>query len=137
MTKNTTVTNKSNIVIFDIDSQGVVTQQLTDLPQDETLQNTLLEALYPGIKVAIANVPTGFLDGFEESAVANALVKINSHNVEYRLIGASGSAKDGKFYLVDADHVQAIAERFQFWPEAAIVYFGILVSPCRVMLDEP
>jgi hypothetical protein len=137
MTNITTVTNKSNVVVFDIDSQGVVTQQLTDLPQDETLTNTLLEALYPGIKVAIANVPTGFLDGFEESAVANALVKINSHKVEYRLIGASGSAKDGKFYLVDADHAQAIAERFQFWPEAAIVYFGILVSPCRVMLDEP
>jgi hypothetical protein len=129
--------NSKPVVVFDIDSQGNVTQQLTDNAEETTLENTLLEALYPGIKLAIANVPTGFLDGFEESTVANALVGIRCNNVEYRLIGASGSAKEGKFYLVDADHAQTIAERFQFWPEAAIVYFGILVSPCRVMLDEP
>lgn len=137
MEKNTTVSNKSNVVVFDIDSQGIVTQQLTDNGAETTLENTLLEALYPGIKLAIANVPTGFLDGFEESAVANALVSIRCNNVEYCLIGASGSAKDGKFYLVDSYYAQTIAERFQHWPEAAIVYFGILVSPCRVMLDEP
>ena len=136
MNENTTF-NATQVVVFDIDSQSNVTQQLTDNAQETTLENTLLEALYPGIKVAIANVPTGFLDGFEESAVANALVSIRSNNTEYRLVGASGSAKEGKFYLVDADHAQTIAERFQFWPEAAIVYFGILVSPCRVMIDEP
>lgn len=136
MQKNITAASKQ-VVVFDIDSQGNVTQQLTDNAAEATIENTLLDALYPGIKVAIANVPTGFLDGFEESAVANALVSIRSNNVEYRLIGASGSAKEGKFYLVDADHAQTIAERFQFWPEAAIVYFGILVSPCRVMIDEP
>jgi hypothetical protein len=137
MEKNTTTSNKSNVVVFDVDSQGNVMQQLTDNAEEMTLENTLLEALYPGIRMAIANVPTGFLDGFEESAVANALVSIRSNNFEYRLIGASGSAKEGKFYLVDADHAQTVAERFQFWPEAAIVYFGILVSPCRVMIDEP
>jgi len=136
MQKNTTPSTKQ-VVVFDIDSQGNVTQQLTDNAAETTLENTLLDVLYPGIKAAIANVPTGFLDGFEESTVANAMVSIHSNNVEYRLIGASGSAKDGKFYLVDAAHAQTIAERFQFWPEAAIVYFGILVSPCRVMIDEP
>jgi hypothetical protein len=30
-----------------------------------------------------------------------------------------------------------IADRFQHWPQAAIVYFGILVSPCKVMMEEP
>jgi len=59
------------------------------------------------------------------------------HGQSFTVYGASGSAKEGKFYLVDADHAQTIAERFQFWPEAATVYFGILVSPCRVMIDEP
>jgi hypothetical protein len=45
-------------------------------------------------------------------------------------IGA-GSAKKGKFYFVDREQSRAIAERFQHWPQAAIVYFGILVSPCK------
>jgi len=53
------------------------------------------------------------------------------------LVGASGSAKKGKFYFVDQEHSRAIAERFQHWPQAAIVYFGILVSPCKVMMEEP
>ena len=30
-----------------------------------------------------------------------------------------------------------VAERFQRWPQAAIVYFGVLVSPCKVMMEEP
>lgn len=136
MEKNST-SGKKQVVVFDIDSQGNVTQQLTDNPQETTLENSLLQALYPDIKIAIVNVPTGFLDGFEESVVANAMVSILSNGTEYRLIGASGAAKEGKFYLVDAAHAQVIGERFQFWPEAAIVYFGILVSPCRVTLDEP
>jgi hypothetical protein len=135
--ENTSTSTKKPVVVFDIDSQGNVTQQLTDNPQETTLERTLLEALFPDIKVAIVNVPTGFLDGYEESVVANAMAAIQSNGTEYRLVGASGAAKEGKFYLVDADHAQAIARRFQHWPEAAIVYFGILVSPCRVTMDEP
>ena len=57
--------------------------------------------------------------------------------IHYKLVGASGSAKKGKFYFVDQEHSRAIAERFQHWPQAAIVYFGILVSPCKVMMEEP
>jgi len=49
----------------------------------------------------------------------------------FRLIGASASAKSGKFYAVDERYEPAIAERFRKWPEAAITYFGILVSPCK------
>ena len=57
--------------------------------------------------------------------------------VEYRLIGASGSAKNGKYYAVSKEFEQPIAERFQQWPEAAITYFGILISPCKVRVEEP
>ena len=32
---------------------------------------------------------------------------------------------------------EPIAERFQQWPEAAITYFGILISPCKVRIEEP
>ena len=34
-------------------------------------------------------------------------------------------------------YAPAIAERFQHWPEAAIVYFSILVTDCKVVIEEP
>jgi len=65
------------------------------------------------------------------------MAKLIYGGVEYRLVGASNSAKDGKFYFVDLAHSKQIAERFQHWPEAAMVYFAILVSDCKLMVDEP
>jgi len=39
---------------------------------------------------------------------------------------------------VDAQHEKLIAERFQKWPQAAInVTFGILVSDCKVVIQQP
>ena len=123
------------VVTLDIDSTGSVTQRLTNL--ETTLENTLLNALYPGIKVAVVNVPNEPLDAYEESQVENAMVDLKFKNTPYKLVGASGSSKDGKFYFVDKDHSQSIAERFQHWPQAAIVYFGILVSSCKVVIEDP
>jgi len=57
--------------------------------------------------------------------------------VRFRLVGASASAKSGKFYAVDERYEPAIAERFRKWPEAAITYFGILVSPCKQRISCP
>jgi hypothetical protein len=67
------------------------------------------------------------LTPYEQSVVENRMASLNYGGVEYKLVGASGSAKDGKFYFVDQAHAGQIAERFQHWPEAAIVYFAILV----------
>jgi hypothetical protein len=64
-------------------------------------------------------------------------MRVRHEGREYCLIGASGSAKDGKFYAVDAQHEKLIADRFQKWPQAAITYFGILVSDCKVVIQEP
>jgi hypothetical protein len=133
--------NKTNrfsieqVVTLDIDANGAVTQRLTNL--ETTLENTLLNALYPGIKVAVVNVPAEPLDAYEESQVENAMASLKFKNTQYKLVGASGSSKDGKFYFVDSNHSRAIAERFQHWPQAAMVYFGILVSDCRVVIEEP
>src|SRR5580704_801225 len=137
MTKNTT-TNKYRIPAdqlqnLEIDRNGRVAPRLHDL---EPLKNTLLSVLYPGIKVASVNVPAEPLDDYEEAQVENALARLVWNGVHYKLAGASGSAKKGKFYFVDREHSRAIAERFQHWPQAAIVYFGILVSPCKVMMEE-
>jgi hypothetical protein len=123
------------VVTLEIDSRGEVKQRLTAL--DAKLENTLLEALYPGIKIAVVQVPTEPLDAFEESVVANRMASIVHNNVHYKLVGASGSSKDGKFYFADEEYAPALAERFHSWPQAAIVYFGILVSPCQVVIDEP
>ena len=137
MTKNTTTNDyripADQIQNIEIDRNGRVAPRLHDL---EPLKNTLLSVLYPGIKVASVNVPTEPLDDFEEGQVENALARLVWNGIHYKLVGASGSAKKGKFYFVDRDHSRAIAERFQHWPQAAIVYFGILVSPCKVMIEE-
>jgi hypothetical protein len=138
MKKYSNKTNRFSIeqvVTLDIDSTGGVSQRLTNL--ETTLENTLLNALYPGIKVAVVNVPTEPLDPYEESQVENAMANLKFKNTPYKLVGASGSSKDGRFYFVDKDHSQLIAERFQHWPQAAIVYFGILVSSCKVVIEEP
>ncbi len=63
--------------------------------------------------------------------------KIVYEGVEYCLVGASASAKNGKYYAVDSAHANAIAQRFRFWPEPAMTYFGILVSPCKVCVEFP
>ena len=138
MTNNTTTNNyripADQIQNLEIDRNGRVAPRLHDL---EPLKNSLLSALYPGIKVASVTVPTEPLDDYEEAQVENALARLIWNGVHYKLVGASGSAKKGKFYFVDLEHSRAIAERFQHWPQAAIVYFGILVSPCKVMMEEP
>jgi hypothetical protein len=138
MTKNTTTNNyripADQLQNLEIDRNGRVAPRLHDL---EPLKNTLLSVLYPGIKVASINVPAELLDDYEEAQVENALARLVWNGIHYKLVGASGSAKKGKFYFVDREHSQAIADRFQHWPQAAIVYFGILVSPCKVMMEEP
>ena len=137
MTKNKTNNYRipaDQIQNLEIDRNGRVAPRLHDL---EPLKNTLLSVLYPGIKVASVNVPTEILDDYEESQVENRLAKLVWNGIHYKLVGASGSAKKGKFYFVDQEHSRAIAERFQHWPQAAIVYFGILVSSCKVMMEEP
>jgi hypothetical protein len=138
MTKNTTTNNyripADQLQNLAIDRNGQVAPRLHDL---EPLKNTLLSVLYPGIRVASVTVPTEPLDDYEEAQVENALARLAWNGTHYKLVGASGSAKNGKFYFVDQEHSVVIADRFQHWPQAAIVYFGILVSPCKVMMEEP
>ncbi len=138
MTKNPMTNNyripSDQLQNLEIDRNGRVAPRLRDL---EPLKNTLLSVLYPGIKVASVTVPTEPLDDYEEAQVENALARLIWNGTHYKLVGASGSAKKGKFYFVDREHSRAIAERFQHWPQAAIVYFGILVSPCKVMMEDP
>jgi hypothetical protein len=125
------------VVTLEINETGQVKQRLPRLTQAEQLKNTLLEGLYPGIRVARLNIPPGRLEDFQEALVENSMRFVEFDGVRYRLVGASGSAKSGKFYAVDERYEQVIAERFRHWPQAAITYFGILVSPCKQRIQLP
>ena len=124
------------VTFAEIDEEGKVTKRFPRIDAEGQLKNTVLHKRYPEIRVAVVSVPTLQLDAYEEAKVREALILQRIDDVEYRLVGASGSAKDGKFYAVDAEHEKPIAERFQKWPQAAITYFGILVSDCRTVSEE-
>ena len=134
-TQNTAIDHQL-ILELKIDASGQVTRKQSKLGRKDTLEGKLLAQVYPGIQVARVSVPYE-LAPYEQSVVENTMMKLSYGGVEYRLVGASGSAKDGKFYFVDQAHAEKIAERFQHWPEAAIVYFAILVSDCKLMVEEP
>jgi len=134
-TQNTALDHRL-ILELKIDASGEVTRKQSKLGRKDTLEGKLLAQVYPGIQVARVSVPHE-LTPFEQSVVENRMAKLIYGGVEYKLAGASGSAKDGKFYFVDQAHAKQIAERFQHWPEAAIVYFAILVSDCKLMVEEP
>jgi hypothetical protein len=125
------------VVALEINKEGRLSRKLMELDRQATLENTLLQSLYPGIRVATVDVPREPLDSFEQALVEQALVRIEFDGVRYSLVGATGSAKNGKFYAVDTAHEKKIAERFRSSPQAAITYFGILVSSCKVRIEEP
>jgi hypothetical protein len=126
------------VAALEINEDGKVSRKNMTVDRDSQLENTLLKADYPAIRVATIDIPQQQLDQYQQAMVEHSLgKKIVYDGVEYCLVGASASAKNGKYYAADAAHAKAIAQRFRFWPEAAMTYFGILVSPCRVCIEFP
>jgi hypothetical protein len=139
MTTSTTVATNSGLTVINlmVTKEGKVERRMPNLSPQAQLNNTLLEALCPGIKVASVSVTPEPLDQVERARVESALSRFSVEGTEYRLIGASGSAKNGKYYAVDARFERPLAARFSDWPQAAVTYFGILVSPCQVRMQIP
>ena len=125
------MTSGMHVITLDINEMGHMKKRLPRLTREEQLANTLLEGLYPGIRVARLNLPPGRLEDHQKNEVQRSIRSFELDGTHYRLIGGSASAKNGKFYAVDERYELEIAERFRKWPEAAITYFGILVSPCK------
>ena len=125
------------VFAFEIDRDGHLSKKTMKLGREEQLTNTLLQGFYPGIRVATIDVPTEPLDACEQAIVEQALTKVEFDGIRYSLVGASGSAKKGKFYAVETKYEKRLAERFRFSPQAAMTYFGILVSSSRVMIEVP
>ena len=126
----------NRIVMLDIQKNGSMVERIPGVGQDATTANTLLGVMYPNAKVAIVSVPTEALEDYEEATVARTLTGVRHNGVHYKMVGASGSAKNGKYYFCDAAHEPLLAKRFEMWPEAAITYFGILVSTLKVVREE-
>lgn len=115
---------------FEINREGRLMERKVE-GQLEDMKHTLLEALYPGIQLARVQVPVEPLDSIEQALAEQALGNLKLEGVPYRLVGASGSAKSGRFYAVPQSYEKQLSGRFQNWPEAAVSYFGILTSECR------
>src|SRR3974390_3385077 len=125
------------VLALELDRNGNVSKKTMKLDREAQLTNSLLQGLYPGIHVATVDVPTEPLGSWEQAMVEQALTRIEIDGIRYSLVGASGSAKNGKFYAVESSFEKKLAERFRFSPQAAITYFGILVSSCRGLIEEP
>ena len=125
------------ILALELDRDGHLSKKTMRLAREEQLTNTLLEGFCPGIRVATVDVPTEPLDACEQAIVEQALTRVEFDGIRYSLVGASGSAKKGKFYAVESDYEKRLAERFRFSPQAAMTYFGILVSSCKVLIEVP
>src|SRR5437667_9151412 len=130
-----TTDNPMFVISLDIDSMGQAKTRIPDLEKSAQLHNTLLQGLFPDIRVARLNIPGGVLDESQQALVDQTSKRVNVDGVQFRLVGASGSAKDGKLYAFEARYERVIAERFLNWPQAAITYFGVLVSPCKVRIE--
>ena len=119
----TIVKSQLPVLALEIDEEGTVAQKSMQMTRQGQLENTLLDALYPGIRVATVAIPGTELDEYGRAKVEQALATFRVGGVEYRLIGASGSAKNGKYYAVNQEFEKRISERFQQWPEAASFFF--------------
>src|SRR6201984_2709249 len=125
------------VLAFELDREGRLSRKTMRLSRDETLTNTLLQGFCPGIRVATVDVPSEPLDGCEQAMVEQALARVEFDGIRYSLVGASGSAKKGKFYAVESRYEKKLAERFRYSPQAAMTYFCLLGASCKGMIGVP
>ena len=114
MTSPAPVTTNSGLKVLSltVTKEGKIERKMPNLSPQAQLKNTLLEALCPGIKVASVSVTPEPLDQVERAKVESTLSRFALDGTEYRLIGASGSAKNGKYYAVDSRYERPLAARF-------------------------
>lgn len=124
------------MTMLDMTREGEIIERHPENDSEGVLDGTLLNTLYPNIHVAMVSLPQGSLDIREESTFSGKFDNIEHNGVRYKLAGGSGSVKNRKYYFVDEDHRDMIAERFGRWPEALITYFGILVSSCKAIIQD-
>lgn len=124
------------VLIFDMDTNGKVTERKISEGSEIILSKTLVGRLYPEITLALVSVPTEILEYSEKALVRDSLETIiTKDGIELKMVGSGGGAKNGKFYFADKKHASILRARFQNWPEALVAYFGILTSECGRLLE--
>ena len=78
----TIVTSRLPVMALEIDEEGTVAQKSMQLTRQAQLENTLLDALYPGIRVATVEIPVAELDDYGRAKVEQALAKFTVGGVE-------------------------------------------------------
>ncbi|HEV7676354.1 MAG TPA: hypothetical protein VGQ12_17620 [Candidatus Angelobacter sp.] len=105
------------VLTLEIDRVGQITRKIMDASREAQLTNSLLRSLYSDIRVATVEVPTEPLDPCEQAMVEQALARLELDGTRYSLVGASGSAKEGRFYAVELSaHVIRPGESAQQQP---------------------
>ena len=104
----------SPVLALELDRNGNVSKKTMKLDREAQLTNSLLQGLYPGIHVATVDVPTEPLDSCEQAMVEQALTRIEVDGIRYSLVGASGSAKNGKFYAVESSFEKKLGGEVSF-----------------------
>jgi hypothetical protein len=79
MTTSTTVTKTSGLTVINlkVTKEGNIERKMTDVSPQAQLNNTLLEALCPGIRVASVTVTPEPLDQVERARVESTLSRFN------------------------------------------------------------
>ena len=80
------------VIALEINEDGAVSKKQMRIDRDSQLENTLLKADYPDIRVATIDIPQQQLDQYQQAMVEHTLGKrIVYDGVEYSLVGASAS----------------------------------------------
>ena len=74
----TEISNGMPVITLDINEMGQMKRRLPRLAREEQLENTLLQGLYPGIRVARLNVPPGKLEHHQENEVQKSMRSFRS-----------------------------------------------------------
>ena len=69
----TIVKSQLPVLALEIDEEGTVAQKSMQMTRQGQLENTLLDALYPGIRVATVAIPGTELDEYGRAKVEQAL----------------------------------------------------------------
>src|ERR1700721_255666 len=96
-------TSVLRVIALEISEDGAVSRKQMKSDRDSQLENTLLKADYPDIRVATIDIPRQQLDQYQQSMVEHSLGKRILHDGgEYCLGGVSDPAKTAKYYAGDA-----------------------------------
>ena len=74
------------VLTLELDRTGSLAKKTMKLDQESQLTNSLLQGLYPGIRVATVDVPTEPLDSCEQAIVEQALTRIEVDDIRYSLV---------------------------------------------------